>query len=81
MEEWRLHLPCVTAANASLQERTPGVGMELNSPSTAPPPSEVGEEERKKIQQLEAQIEEACRKEDYDLAGILANSDIQHCIC
>ena len=52
------------------------MGMELDSPPTAPPPSEVGEEERKKIAQLEAQIEEACRKEDYDLAGILANSDI-----
>lgn len=66
----------MTTADASLQERTPGVGMELDSPPTAPPPSEVGEEERKKIAQLEAQIEEACRKEDYDLAGILANSDI-----
>ena len=63
----------MTAADGSLQERTPGVGMELESPPTAPPPSEVGEEERKKMTQLEAQIEEACRKEDYDLAGILAN--------
>lgn len=63
----------------SLQERTPGVGMELEPPSNASPSCDVeeegkSEEVRGRMAQLEAQIEEACVKEDYDLAGILVIS-------
>lgn len=63
----------------SLQERTPGVGMELEPPSNASPSCDVEEEGKReevrgRMAQLEAQIEEACVKEDYDLAGILVIS-------
>ena len=50
--------------------------MELESPSDATPSCDVEEEGKReemrgRMAQLEAQIEEACVKEDYDLAGIL----------
>lgn len=70
-----------------LQERTPGVGMELTLSPTEDPPAETegdgGREEevrrpdpselqelRERIAKIEAEIEDACEKEDYDLAGI-----------